>query len=234
MGNLLRMDLYRMRKAKSFWVCLILAFLFGLLSTPGVKLMTVVAGLVSNEKNLFPATADLSGIIKAPFPILNAMLALLSVNSFFYADVENGYIKNIAGQMPKRGYTIFSKFLAVIPHNRVSKDHRGWCGPRSLRDPSAEAAADTEPLYDPAAGDSDLPEQIFWNGTCGSLRPWPSVSGLYGNRRRSRPAVAEEKLFHCELYAGSASEQRFTGCGEIFGGLCRHDRHFSVSIDPYF
>ena len=117
MGKLLRMDLYRMRKAKSFWVCLILAFLFGLLSTPGVKLMTVVAGLVSNEKNLFPATADLSGIIKAPFPILNAMLALLSVNSFFYADVENGYIKNIAGQMPKRGYTIFSKFLAVIPHN---------------------------------------------------------------------------------------------------------------------
>ena len=45
------------------------------------------------------------------------MLALLSVNSFFYADVENGYIKNIAGQMPKRGYTILSKFLAVIPHN---------------------------------------------------------------------------------------------------------------------
>ena len=37
MGKLLRMDLYRMRKAKSFWVCLILAFLFGLLSTPGVK-----------------------------------------------------------------------------------------------------------------------------------------------------------------------------------------------------
>ena len=67
MGKLLRMDLYRMRKAKSFWVCLILAFLFGLLSTTGLKLMTVVAGLVSNEKNLFPATADLSGIIKAPF-----------------------------------------------------------------------------------------------------------------------------------------------------------------------
>ena len=37
MGNLIRMDLYRMNKAKSFRVCLILAFVFALFSN--VKLM---------------------------------------------------------------------------------------------------------------------------------------------------------------------------------------------------
>ena len=39
MGNLIRMDLYRMNKAKSFRVCLILTFAFALASTPLEKLL---------------------------------------------------------------------------------------------------------------------------------------------------------------------------------------------------
>ena len=78
MANLLRMDLYRMRKAKSFWICLGIAF---------------------------------------ALLMLNGMLCLLSACSFFYADMENGYIKNIAGQMPRRGFTVLSKYLAILPHN---------------------------------------------------------------------------------------------------------------------
>jgi hypothetical protein len=62
-------------------------------------------------------TAKLSEILRTPIPALNAMLCLLSASSFFYADMENGYIKNIAGQMPKRGYTILSKFVTILPHN---------------------------------------------------------------------------------------------------------------------
>ena len=47
------------------------------------------------------------------------MLVLLSLCYFFYADVENGYIKNIAGQMPMKGFTVLSKFQAAIVHNLI-------------------------------------------------------------------------------------------------------------------
>ena len=119
MVNLLRMDLYRMRKAKSFWVCLILAFALSLAVTPTAKLLILLSRLISDEANLFPDTAALAQILRNPFPLLNAMLAMLSACSFFYADAENGYIKNIAGQMPRKGFTILSKFLAIMPHNLV-------------------------------------------------------------------------------------------------------------------
>ena len=117
MGNLLRMDLYRMRKGKAFWVCLILTLVTALAYTPLGRLIVFLASLISEEAGSMPATKNLSEIISDPFPMLNAMLIMLSACSFFYADVENGYIKNIAGQMPKKGYTILSKFLAIIPHN---------------------------------------------------------------------------------------------------------------------
>ncbi len=119
MGNLLRMDLYRMRKAKSFWVCLIIAFALALLQTPIAWGLTFLGRLFSEESIEFPKTSPLGEILRNPFPLLNAMLCMLSVCSFFYADVENGYIKNIAGQMPMKGFTILSKFQASVAHNLI-------------------------------------------------------------------------------------------------------------------
>ena len=117
MGNLIRMDLYRIRRTKAFWVCLILAFLFALSDTPLSELLALVGRLVSDEITNLPTTAKLSEIIGNPFPFLNAMLAMLCASSFFYMDMENGYIKNIAGQMPKKGFSRLSRFLAMIPCN---------------------------------------------------------------------------------------------------------------------
>ena len=120
MGNLLRMDLYRMTKAKSFIVCLAVSFLLALSSTPLEKLLYMIGNTIApGEAGEFPATADLAGMIRSPLSSLMIMLALLSIVSFFYADMENGYIKNIAGQMPKKGFSILSRFLAAIPHNLV-------------------------------------------------------------------------------------------------------------------
>ena len=120
MGNLVRMDLYRMFKGRSFKVCLIIAFVLALGQTPFGKLMVYLANMLSSETSIkFPESTELSLIIGDPLPLLNGMLAMLSVTMFFHADVEFGYIKNIAGQMPKKGFTVFSKFLAAIPHNLV-------------------------------------------------------------------------------------------------------------------
>ena len=119
MGKLIRMDLYRMVKEKSFLICLLLTFLLALGTTPFARLIYTLAVSLSPEAvEPFPAETNLSVMLADPFPVLGFML-LLSLCFFFYADTENGYIKNIAGQMPMKGFTVLSKFLAAAVHNLV-------------------------------------------------------------------------------------------------------------------
>lgn len=120
MGKLIRMDLYRMLKSKSFLICLLLTAALAMGSAPLSKLLfTVLNSLSPDPSRTFDAEVSLSGMIRDPFPMLGLMLALLSLCWFFYADVENGYIKNIAGQMPMKGFTILSKFAAAFVHNLI-------------------------------------------------------------------------------------------------------------------
>lgn len=123
MADLFNMDLYRMVKARSFRICLALSFLVSLAHTPLLKLLDVLAKMFSQGgehlETLVGPSANLSGLIGRPFPLLAPILIMLSVILFYYADMENGYIKNIAGQMPKRGFSILSRFLASAVHNAV-------------------------------------------------------------------------------------------------------------------
>ena len=120
MGKLIRMDLYRMVKFRSFPICLIIAFALALADAPFGKLMfTLASSLSSTISEAFPAEVNLSDILRVPFPMINQMLMLLSLCAFYYADVENGYIKNIAGQMPMKGFTVLSKFIATAVHNII-------------------------------------------------------------------------------------------------------------------
>ena len=120
MANLIRMDLYRMLKSRTFLVCLILVFILAVGSAPLGKLMFTLAGSFSTEiTEAYAAEVPLSGILSEPFPMLGLMLMLLSLCFFFHADLEEGYIKNIAGQMPMKGFTILSKFMAAIVHNLI-------------------------------------------------------------------------------------------------------------------
>ena len=120
MVNLIRMDLYRMRKSKAFIVCLALVFVLGLLSAPLEKLLFTLARSLSNEiDGTFIAEVSFSRILTYPFPMMGTMITLLSLCYFYYADVENGYVKNIAGQMPLKGFTVLSKFMAAIVHNLI-------------------------------------------------------------------------------------------------------------------
>ena len=119
MVNLLRMDLYRMWKSRTFKICLILSAALALFTAPLGRLLYSLAATLSREAQPFPAETNLSVILADPFPMLNLMLALISLCSFFYADLEHGYIKNIAGQMPMKGFTVLSKFLAAGVHNLI-------------------------------------------------------------------------------------------------------------------
>ena len=119
MGNLIHMDLYRMRKTRAFWVCLILALVLPI-ARPGVEnLLIMVARMLSDEVPAVSDAVNLSGLISNALPIVNGMLCMISLSIFFYADIEFGYVKNIAGQMPKKGYTVLSKFISAILHNLI-------------------------------------------------------------------------------------------------------------------
>ena len=121
MGKLIRMDLYRMLKSKSFLVCLTIAFVLALVNAPVAKLMYTLANSLSSDINeTFPAEVNLSGVLSDPFPMMGLMLALLSLCFFFYADVENGYIKNIAGQMAAAG--IIGNLIGTILVQRIVMD----------------------------------------------------------------------------------------------------------------
>ena len=122
MTNLIKMDLHRMFKSRSFRVCLILAAVFGFIGMPAIKLSSMLLRMIPGAGNLdalVPQSVTLSSLLSSPFPVMNCFLILLSVCYFCYADMEHGYIKNIAGQMPKKGYTILSKYFAVILHNLI-------------------------------------------------------------------------------------------------------------------
>ncbi len=120
MRNLIKMDLYRMGRSRTFWICLIITAVLALTGAPISKLLYNLAASLSSEvREAFPAEVDLSVILRDPFPLAGFMLLLLSLCSFFHADMENGFIKNIAGQMPQKGYTVLSKFLAAIAHNLI-------------------------------------------------------------------------------------------------------------------
>lgn len=123
MTNLIKMDLHRMFRARSFKVCLILAFVFGFIGMPLLKvltmLLTVIPGAESAAGLVIPQSVTLSSLLADPFPALNCILLMFSACYFLYADLEHGYIKNIAGQMPKKGYTVLSKYIALILHNLI-------------------------------------------------------------------------------------------------------------------
>ena len=100
MSNLIRMDIHRMFKARSFKVCLVLAFLFGFLGIPLARLFSLILTFLPDSieiGELLPKSVTISSILQKPFPGMNSILIMFSVCYFYYADIEQGYIKNIAG-----------------------------------------------------------------------------------------------------------------------------------------
>ncbi|MBQ4310524.1 MAG: hypothetical protein II773_02920 [Oscillospiraceae bacterium] len=125
MADLIRMDLYRLFRTKIFYIMLAIV-------TAACCVTKIISKLVSDflvkltsedTENVFEglsATADLSEILASPFAFSALfILVFVSLISFTYADISNGFIKNIAGQLPNKGYTVISKFAAIFVHNAV-------------------------------------------------------------------------------------------------------------------
>ena len=123
MGNVIRMDLYRLVKSASFKVCLIIVFLLNILDGPiekvGFNLTKKLAESADNKEEMLKElgewnnTFHFGNIVASQLGTICTAVFLLCIVYFCYADIKNGYIKNIAGQLPSRGHTVVSKFIVV-------------------------------------------------------------------------------------------------------------------------
>ena len=118
MGRLIKMDFYRLFQSKLFWILsgifFFLQFLLTFLTPLLLRWLISMSGAPYHESDL---DTKLSAVIETPMPGLLMIIAFISATSFMYADLKNGYIKNIAGQISKKGYTTISKFTVLLFHN---------------------------------------------------------------------------------------------------------------------
>ncbi len=123
MGNVIRMDLYRLVKSMSFKVCLIIVFLLNIIEGPLEKIMFNLGKKLA-EQNEDPEKAlaqlgewnntfHFGNILADQLGMICTAVFLLCIVWFCYSDIQHGYIKNIAGQLPSRGHTIISKFVVI-------------------------------------------------------------------------------------------------------------------------
>lgn len=132
MFNLIKMDMHRLFRSTSTWITLLLVVILAVFSVvmtnvdikmaeddpsslitetteepqPGIYVEANPEWVKGNiEIGDIISTEMRSGLLA----ILSAVFAAIFAN----ADQKNGYIKNIAGQFPRRGSLIISKFVAI-------------------------------------------------------------------------------------------------------------------------
>lgn len=140
MLNLLRMNNRRIFRSRMFAIAFLVILVTSIASAPVERaLMKAVVGFAvsveteskssESESENTAALGDALGnteaakvseIIADPFVItFLPLFILLLVVSFSYMDIENGFIKNIAGQQPKRSRVAVSKYLTIMLSNLV-------------------------------------------------------------------------------------------------------------------
>lgn len=115
MAKLIQMELRRLFMSKVFYVSMAI--------TAAVNLALQISAPIFT-RTFMPETPiqpqRVSDFFAQPFGFPLVIVALIiSVISFTYADIANGYVKNIAGQIPRKSDVVIAKFVAVGVHNMV-------------------------------------------------------------------------------------------------------------------
>lgn len=115
MGNLIKMDLRRLFLSKLFYITMGVVALLNIIITGALPLVTKFLA-----PSQLPKTVTLSSLFVSPFQAsMLLFLLFISIVGFAYADIANGYIKNIAGQISRKGYLIISKYIVIGIHNFI-------------------------------------------------------------------------------------------------------------------
>lgn len=119
MANLIKMDLRRVFRTPMFYISLSIVAVFNiLLNVALTSISKFFMASVASGESIKPFA--LTEAIASPFYVpLFVILMFASVVNFFYADISGGFIKNIAGQLPRKSNLIFSKYIVSGVHNLV-------------------------------------------------------------------------------------------------------------------
>ena len=123
MADLIKMDMYRLFRTKVFYVMLGAVTAACFATTVLAKVLTDLFSKTAEGAEaaaLYPASVALSDILASPFAFSALfILVFISLISFTYADIANGFVKNVAGQLPHKGDTVISKFAVILVHNAI-------------------------------------------------------------------------------------------------------------------
>lgn len=124
MFNLIKMDLRRLTRMKSFWIMIAVAALiagFGVFMTDYTR--NLMSDLSTESENFFVSIEsqpwlkgrlNFTELINIDAAGLNlSLLCAIFVPIFVNGDQKNGYIKNLAGQLPNRGALVISKLVTA-------------------------------------------------------------------------------------------------------------------------
>ena len=132
MFNLIKMDMHRLIHSVSTWVLIIFSVLTAIFSIAMTNMdiqaskeepapiiedassEELVGIYVTGNPEWANGSIELGEVICMEIQSgLTAILCVIFAALFTCADYKNGFIKNIAGQYPRRGKLILSKFLAI-------------------------------------------------------------------------------------------------------------------------
>ncbi len=124
MLNLIKMDLRRLTRMKSFWIMIAVAVLlagFGVFMTDYTR--SLVSDIPTDSDEFFASITsqpwmsgrlDFTDLVNIDATALNlTLLCAIFVPIFVNGEQKNGYIKNIAGQLPNRGMLVLSKLVTA-------------------------------------------------------------------------------------------------------------------------
>lgn len=131
MFNLIKMDIYRLLHSKSTWI--MICFVIGLavfsvtMTNSDIEFMKDDPAAVTETMEERPVgiyveaqpewvngTIEIGSVVSVEMRSqLLAILCVIFAAIFTNADYKNGYIKNIAGQFPRREQLVASKFIVI-------------------------------------------------------------------------------------------------------------------------
>ncbi len=141
MFNLIKMEMHRLTHSTVTWMTIIFAIITAILGIAMTNLDIQAVqdepptGLIIQENTAEESSGITAGIYVTGNPEwangkielgdlvgmelqsgLTSILCVIFAALFANADQKNGFIKNIAGQFPRRGQLVLSKFVAVAIH----------------------------------------------------------------------------------------------------------------------
>lgn len=122
MTNLIKMDLYRLFRTKSFKIgliiSLVIAFSYVAILATISKMVPMFSAETQEAMTIFPFAnwrngVNLFELILSAVTILSLMVSAVLASNFISDEQTHGYIKNIAGQIKDKGMMNVSKFVAL-------------------------------------------------------------------------------------------------------------------------